>query len=83
MRSIVYLVALSAVLATPSWADEASKTGDVKTPYIEHGELKNAAPEPKREPSPAEKTVKKVMEAPVRPTVINGAPGVEYHKSTP
>jgi len=56
------------------------KTGDIDLPYIERGELKNTLPSaPIREPSPAERVIKEVYEAPIRPTVIDKKPGVEYH----
>lgn len=52
-------------------------------PYVEKGELKNKQPELKRDPTPVEKVVKKIMDSPVQPTIVNGQPGVKYQKSLP
>ena len=51
-------------------------------PYIDRGQLKNAQPEVKRDPTPVEKAAQKVIDSPVRPALVNGQPGVEYHRST-
>lgn len=52
-------------------------------PYADRGQLKNAQRVYKREPTPVEKQAQKVIDSPVRPTIINGSPGVQYQKSTP
>lgn len=86
MRITLCVTTLLALGTVPAWADDAqqNKTGDIRAPYVEHGQLKNTAPEPaKRDPSPIEKAAQKVIDSPVRPAVVNGQPGVEYHKTTP
>lgn len=97
MRTIVAVcaIALNTFIAMPLMAQQGAdlkkplvvngKTYTYKEgmPYVERGELKNKQPEPKREPSPAEKVVTKVMQNPVAPAIVDGKLGVQYTKKTP
>ena len=49
-------------------------------PYVEKGVMKNNPPEVKNDPAPI---VKKFMESPVKPTIVNGQPAVKYEKTFP
>lgn len=69
-------------LNKPYVKDGKTYTYQPGMPYVDRGQLRNAQPQFKREPSPAEQAVQKVIDSPIRPTIINGQPGVQYHKST-
>lgn len=70
-RLILVSAALSAAFSAS--AEDNSRY----LPRIERGQLVNAQPVPKREPTPVEQVATKILNAPVAPTVVNGNPGVK------
>jgi len=73
------MILVSAVLAAAfsAFAEDNSKY----LPRIEKGQMVNAQPVVKREPTPIEQVATKVMTAPIAPTLVNGAPGVKVQGS--
>lgn len=92
MKKLCVLILLGAFASVGAQAADLKKplVKDGKTytyqegmPYVERGELKNAQPVYKREPTPAEKVVQKVVDSPVRPTIVDKKPAVQYNKTFP
>lgn len=71
------LVSAALTAAFSAFAEDNSKY----LPRIEKGQLVNAQPVVKREPTPVEQTVTKIMTAPVAPTIVNGNLGVKVQGS--
>lgn len=82
------LVAVLALAAASSFASNAKGSSgfDIQKdgPRIERGERINWEPKTTvRDPSPIERVIKEVVDSPVRPTIKDGQPAIQFRTSFP
>lgn len=84
-RIAVLAVAAAATVSSAAFAKGGDGGADIMKngPRIERGERVNWGPGERRVPSPVETALKAVSDWPVRPTIKDGLPTIQFQKSFP
>jgi hypothetical protein len=74
-----------AMVSTTAFAKGGDGGADIMKngPRVERGERVNWGPSEKHAPSPVERVFKAIADSPVRPTIKDGQPAIQLHKSFP